>query len=134
MRRKIEMKKEISKTFKEGYNEFILSCKIKNLSPATIKHYDTMVNYIFYKFLDPQTLITNINSKTIDDFILFCRENMRENDNSINTNLRTLRAIFYYFMRLGYMEEFKIHTMRVNKEIIDTYTDEELHILLENQT
>jgi integrase/recombinase XerD len=77
-----------SKTFEKGFDEFILFCKVKNLSPATIKFYESMVKYIFYKFYDSKGLIGDITSETVNDFILFCRESMNENDTTINTNVR----------------------------------------------
>jgi integrase/recombinase XerD len=117
-------------TFEKGFEEFISFCKVKNLSPATIKHYENMVKYIFYKFYDSEGLIGDITSKTVNDFILFCRESMNENDTTVNTNVRALRVVLNYFMKLGYMQEFKIHGVKGTKEIIETYTDAELKILL----
>lgn len=132
MRKKIAMKKQtVEKTFKEGYAEFIIYCKVRNLRPATIKHYDDIVNYTIYKNICEDTIISNITQKTVDNFILFCKENNKQNDVTVNTNLRALRAILYYFMKLGYMKEFKISEIKVNKEIIETYTDAEINILLE---
>lgn len=47
MRQIIQMKKKNNnKTFDQGHDEFILNCRVRNLSPATIKHYDnTYVDY-----------------------------------------------------------------------------------------
>lgn len=131
MRKKLEMnRKTEEKTFEEGYKEFINYCKIRNLRPATIKHYDDITNYTIYHFLTKDFPIKKISSKTVEEFILFCKERKSQNDVTINTNLRALRAILYYFMKLGYMKEFHISEIKVDKEIIETYTDTEISILI----
>lgn len=132
MGRKLEMRKQLAdKTFAEDYAEFINYCKIRNLREATIKHYNDIVTYIIYKNVSPDTIIKDITNKTVDNFIIFCKEQMNQNDVTVNTNLRALRTILYYFMKLGYMKEFKISEIKVNKEIIETYTDAEINLLLE---
>lgn len=132
MRQKIELRKgQTEKTFEEGYKEFINYCRIRNLREATIKHYNNIVNYVVYKYLDKDTSIREVDQKTVENYILFCKDNMHENDVTVNTNLRAFRAILYYFMKLGYMKEFKISEIKVNKDIIETYTDTEINILLE---
>lgn len=131
MRKKIEMNKSnTTKTFDRGYDEFIIYCKARNLSPATIKHYDGSI-LVWYKFLDPKTPINEITHETIQNFILFLKNKMNENDVTMNTNLRSIRAILYYFMKLGYMEKFHIAELKVTREPIETYTDAELKLLLE---
>jgi integrase/recombinase XerD len=131
MREKIEMNKKLSnKTFDQGYDEFINYCKVRNLRPATIKHYDDIINHIWYKFREHKTPFKDITSKTIDEFILFCKTEMNENDVTINTNIRTIRTVCYYFMKLGYMQEFKISEIKADREIIDTYTDSEIKLLI----
>lgn len=131
MRKKIQMNKvNDTKTFAQGYDEFIIYCKARNLSPATIKHYNGSI-IVWYKFFDYKTPIKDITRETVQNFILFMQKKMHENDVTMNTNLRSMRAILYYFMKLGYMEEFKISELKVTKEPIDTYTDAELKILLE---
>ncbi|MBU3176660.1 tyrosine-type recombinase/integrase [Clostridium estertheticum] len=131
MRKKIDMKKKIGcKTFDEGYDEFILNCKVRNLRPTTIKHYDDIVNHIWYKFIDYKTPISGINHQTIQRFVLFCKERMNENDTTINTNLIAMRAIMYYYMRLGYTEEFKVSLIKADRAITETYSEDEIKILL----
>ncbi|MBZ9688257.1 hypothetical protein G9F72_018140 [Clostridium estertheticum] len=40
---KIEMKNNRQKTFDEAYDEFLRYCKVRNLRPATIKHYECIL-------------------------------------------------------------------------------------------
>lgn len=118
------------KRFEEGYEEFLNHCKIKNLRPATIEHYRNIIEYLWYKFYSSDRLIKDITLNTIEEFIMFCRQERKQKDVSINTNLRTMRTVLYYFMRMGYMNEFKIVQIKQDEEIIETYTEEELKILL----
>lgn len=113
----------------EGYDQFIKYCKVRNLRIATLKHYDNTMLSV-YKFIQPKTPINSITSDTVDEFILYCRNQLTIKDVTINTYVRTLRTILYYFMRLGYMKEFKIPNVKFDRHIIETYSDEELKLLL----
>jgi integrase/recombinase XerD len=130
-RKKIELKSTCeAKRFDEGYDEFILNCKVRNLRPTTIKYYDDMVHIWYLFFTDYRKPINEITRDTIDKFILFIREKMNMNDVTINTVVRGIRSILYYFMKLGYMEEFKIPKLKEDREVIQTYSDDELKLLL----
>ncbi|WP_446898141.1 phage integrase SAM-like domain-containing protein [Clostridium sp. LBM24168] len=121
-------KKIIDKTLGEGFNDYILYCKARNLKLAIIHHCKGIIK-IIYKFFKSSMKIKTITPETIQQFILFLKTKTKENEVSIKTSIVTLRAILYYFMRLDYMETFKIHTIKVDKKVIETYTDEELALL-----
>lgn len=125
--KKISMRSSPDLTLDEAFEQFIKMCKLKNLSPKTTETYETHY-YIFKKLIDGQTLVSEINSSIIDDYIIHLKGNIR--DVTINTYLRSLRVFFYYCMKLNYMDEFTIHMLRVTKKIKETYTDAELKILL----
>ncbi|WP_254906550.1 phage integrase SAM-like domain-containing protein [Clostridium tyrobutyricum] len=130
-RERIELAKiKQDKTFQKGFEEFILYCRAKNLRETTIKHYKTIMRHVVYKFFKPTTKIKTITPETIQQFIIFLKTNTKENQTSINTAVITLRVILYYFMKLDYMESFKIHSLKVDKKVIETYTDAELQLLL----
>ena len=71
----------------------------------------------------------NINHETVLNYIEYLQSKDIK-DITINSYLRGLRAILYYLMEQGYIEEFKIRLIRADKEIKDTYSDKELEILL----
>lgn len=116
-------------TFDRGYDEFIFNCRARNLRPATIQFYDNSIRSI-YKFIDPKMLIRDITKATVDSFIIGCQNELDIKDITIHTYLRALKAILYYFMKLGYMEKFHIALIRYDKPLIETYTDEEVKLLL----
>lgn len=130
MRKKMTLTNENSdKTFKDGFKEFLLNCKIKNLSPFTITYYENVVR-IWKRYFDEDNLLCDITLNTINDFILFLKDEMEENDTTINTNITGIRAILYYLMKLGYLEKFAIPKIKADKEIIETYSEKEIGVLL----
>lgn len=117
------------KTFKEGFEEFILNCKARNLREGTIKHYLESYRQII-KYLDEDLLLSDINKKTFENFIIKVKSNKDVNSQTLNTYARDLKTIIYFFMKQEYVKTFKIELPRVDKKPIETYTDEELAILL----
>lgn len=114
------------KNIDNAFRDFIKYCRVKNLSDATITFYENC----FGKFREfYQGDLDGIKSKTIDDYVLYLKST-DITDVSINTYLKGLRAILYYFMKLGYMEEFKITIHQAEKKVKETYTDRELELLL----
>lgn len=51
-------------------------------------------------------------------------------DTTINTYLRAVRAILYYAMEQDYLPRFKLELIKAEKQIKETYTDDELARLL----
>lgn len=116
------------KTIKEAFKEFILHCRIKNLTSASQSYYEVCFG-IFTDFIDGDTKVSNINKDIVNDFILYLR-NKNLADASINSQLVGTRVFLYYCMKLGYIEEFKINKVKAEKTLKETYTDAELNILL----
>jgi integrase/recombinase XerD len=130
MRKKMEMNsKAKEKSFDDGMKDFILNCKVRNLSKHTIYYYGT-VEKLFTKYFNPNQTIESITKSTVDGFIMYIRENTNENFVTQNTMIRGLRAILYFFMKNGWMAEFKISLIKEVKEVIETYSNEEIKVLL----
>lgn len=129
MKKKMIKMNTKDKLFKEGETEFLNWCKIRNLRPATIKHYQDIIDYSWYKFFNYNRPIKDITPEILDDYIVFCKKKSIK-DISINTNIRGIRTVLYFFMSKGYMQEFKIKCIKQDKEIIETYTDSEILILI----
>ncbi len=132
MRRKITINNTTKqKTFEEGFNEFIRYCEVRNLRPASIKTYNDVVYHVWYKFYNKDHLIKDIDKSVFENFIIFLKQKMNEKDISIVSNIKKMRTILNYFFKLEYLKQFKIDVIKVDKDVIETYTDEELKILLE---
>ena len=116
-------------TFEDGFEDFKIYCITKNLSKDTLKHHENVMKTVF-KFVDSNIPIEDINRGTVNQFILDCRSNLNIKDITLNTYVRSLRTILYYFMNMGYIEKFNINAPRFDKQIIPTYSDEDLRKLL----
>ncbi|MEG2811603.1 MAG: tyrosine-type recombinase/integrase [Clostridium sp.] len=114
----------------KALDEFITYCKMRNLRPATISYYETIISGYLYKVLDSKFPTCDITPSTVQDLIFFCRNELNIKDVSINSMLRGTRTIFYYFMKIGYTNKFDIQLIKEDKSIIETYTDEEINVLL----
>ena len=75
--------------------------------------------------------IAEITKPTIDSYILYLKEETEVNDITVNTSLRAVRAIIYYWQSLGYCPTFKIMLIIADKKMKETYSDSELRLLLE---
>lgn len=124
---RIMMNKKVkNKSVKELFKDFIKHCEVKNLSSSTLKYYNECWTE-FRKFYTGE----DINEATINEYILYLRSNPNLNNVSINTRLRGLRTIIYYFIKLGYLDSFKIILPKAEKQLKETYTEQEMKLLLE---
>ena len=127
---KITMSKKSTLTISEAFEMFIRKCKIKNLTDLSISSFEKKMVH-FYEFIDKNEPITTVTSDTVDDYILWLRENTEANDITINSYLRSVRAFLYYCMECNYIPSFKIKLIKAEKKIKETYTDDELMRLLQ---
>ncbi len=126
--KKIEMN-DYRMTFQDGFEDFKIYCITKNLSKDTIIHHQNVINTVF-KFVNPNMLLEDITRLTVNQFILGCKENLTIKDITLNTYVRSLRTVLYYFMNMGYTEKFNINAPKFDRQIILTYSDEDLKKLL----
>ena len=126
---KITMSKKSTLTINDAFELFIRKCKIKNLTDLSISSYEKKMVH-FYEFIDKNEPITTVTKDTVDDYILWLRENTEANDITINSYLRSVRAFLYYCMECNYIPTFKISLIKAEKKIKETYTDDELARLL----
>lgn len=126
---KIKMARQNEITLSEAFERFIRKCKIKNLTPKTIISYKENTSN-FFLFYGADSKVSLITENTIDEYVLWLKENRNCNDSSINSYLRTLRALLYFCMDNEYVTRFKIRLIKAEKKIKETYTNEELEILL----
>jgi integrase/recombinase XerD len=124
------IQRQENKTTQQAFDEFTRYCKIRNLSNHTIFYYERSLEQ-FTKVYPANQPIKDISKDTIEDFILYLRENTNCNSVSINSHLRGIRVFLKYCMELGYLNTFKIELIKAEKKIKETYSDEELQLLLQ---
>lgn len=130
MRKRMRLnEKQNERKLKDGFEEFILNCKIRNLSESTILYYKESYKF-FLTIADENMLISDVTKKTIDKYIIHLKEDTDCNVNSINTRIRGIRSIVYYFAKHNYLRKFEIKLLKAQNEIKEVYTDDELKILL----
>ena len=113
----------------EGLGLFLSKCKSKNLTEKSIISYKNK----FGKFIDfvGNIPVEDVNSRMVDRYIIYCQEMRGMNGVSINSDLRAVRAVFNYLYKEGYVPfKLPISLLKVDKEIKETYTIEELRALL----
>lgn len=125
---KILMKNDEAITFEEGCNLYLLNCKERNLRQATINHYRQSYTQ-FYKYFDRRMPLSEMNESKYTGYVLHLREEL-ENDVSINSYLRDLIATMRFLMNAGHVKPFQMKTIKVDKWTVETYTEEELGLLL----
>lgn len=124
-------KKQDGLTFEEGFEKFLLFCKLKNLRDKTIKDYKENYNR-FLLYLFEQTTVSKImelNQSHVDGYVIYLYDTKMKTT-SINTYLRGLRAILNFYVDNEYCYPVHIHMLKVDKVAKETYTDIELFRLL----
>ena len=117
------------KRFVDGFEEYILDCKARNLWEGTINHYRESIKQI-YKRISPDTPISSLNQRTMKDFYIALRDDPNLNEVSMGTYARDLKTLMRFFMKCGYIPHFEIQLPKADKAPIQTYTDDELKKLL----
>lgn len=125
---KLKMKATKGMTFEEGCNKYLEYCRQRNLRQGTINHYRQ--SYVqFFKFFEPDTPIEGIDEDAYKRYVLHLRSTLN-NDVSINSYLRDFITTMHYLMNEGYIQSYKMQTIKVDKSHIETYNEQELQLLL----
>lgn len=123
------MLKTSTLTFKEGCEKYLDDCRQRNLRDGTIKHYKQSYTQ-FYKYFNPDMPIAELTQEIYNKYVIYLRQTLN-NDISINSYLRDLITTLHFFMNEGYIEYYKMQAIKTDKTNVETYTDDELRILLQ---
>lgn len=126
---KIKMKTEENQSLISAFEAFIRRCKVKNLSDETIQSYRYKIKP-FITYYGEESPVNLINKNTVDSYVLYLERESKANDITINSYLRSLKAFLYYCMEEQGLYPFKIHLIKAEKKLKETYTDDELKRLL----
>ena len=126
--KKMRMLKGASITFAEGCNRYLTDCRLRNLREDTITHYRQSYNQ-FYKYFSPDMPIVEMDAAAYNGYVIHLRETLQK-DVSINSYLRDLITTLHFLMDEGYLEPFKMKSIKVDKTSVDTYSEEDLEKLL----
>lgn len=131
MRDKIVMQFGEDLTLEKAFEEFIQMKTVMNSSPETIKYYNGIFRY-FTEFFGENRLCTDVNERVIIDYLMYIKTHKPNvSQKTVCTYIRGLRAILYFMMKSGYVENFKISLPKTEETIKETYTDNEVKRLIE---
>lgn len=119
-----------SPSIQEAFERFQKRNEVKNLSPETIKYYECYSRQLFAFLGDTTKPVSSIDQETIQNYILHLKAKETVSDVTVNTALRMASGFLYYCMEEGYVEAFKIHLIKADQPIKESYTDGELTRLL----
>ena len=144
VKRKLNKARVYQVELKEAFEDFINEKKSLNKSSATIKSYEGSFDR-FYSYLQEKesenneeksnSIITDgIYAENMTEQVIYMFSNHLLKDevkpSSINHYLREIRSFFYWCMDKELMPRFKIQLIKEEDVIKETYTDEELTLLL----
>lgn len=116
-------------TLTEGMEEFLKNCKVRNLSPYTLRYYEGLFHVMDLFFDNDNFSISEIDEAFVDFFIFFLQE--REiRDTTIASYIKGVRTLLYFFMKKGWVSNFSISVPKADKQLKETYTLGELERLL----
>ena len=122
------MTKELS--LQAVFDKFIAFKKIKNLSVETIQYYEECFKF-FTGYFPADQPCTDITKDICLGYIQHLRDTRPDlKGTTVNAYLRGIRAMLYYAMEQEYLPRFKVELIKAEKEIKETYSDDELARLL----
>lgn len=131
MKEKIMMQFGDDLTLEKAFEEFIQMKTVMNSSPETIKYYNGIFRY-FTEFFGENRLCTEVNERVVIDYLMYIKTHKPDvSEKTVCTYIRGLRAILYFMMKSGYVENFKISLPKTQETIKETYTDNEIKRLIE---
>ena len=92
-------------TINEAFKQYQTYNVARNLSPKTIEYYQDTIER-FLKFYDGKKNCDTITQNTIYEYIAYIRTNCKVKDITINTRLRSVRSMCYYFIKMA-LRRFK---------------------------
>ena len=105
-RQVITMQKSTNLSIDEAFSNFIKKSKIRNLSDKTLNTYHNHYK-VFSELIDNTTPIADVTSDTLDDFIVYLREQRKVNDVTVNTYLSISENTPSIFVLLHGLRIFK---------------------------
>ena len=110
-------------------NEFLYECKIKNLSPRTIKSYQNSNNLMIQWLIDNQNIadIEQVKPTDLKAYIFYKFDNNAK-ETYINGIIKNMRAFFKYAVENEYIANnpvLKVKWAKESKPLIKTFTNKQ---------
>jgi integrase/recombinase XerD len=131
----IQQREELSKGYLEAKEEFFRHCKIKGLSPDTVKFYEKELKGLFRVLVElevPLLDIRTVGTNDIEKWVEYMLEKKRA-VNSINARLRAGRTFFNFCLNKKYVDQnpFEgVSQLKKRHTVGATFTKKQLDKLL----
>lgn len=128
---KIKVKPQLAnKTIEELVDDFYNSCEIQGLSPRTLENYHRSLG-LFVEYLTPQNIIypTELDIQVLEQYIMHLHEKGLK-DTTTNFHIRNIKVFLKWCEERKLIQYFKVKEVKTDAPIKETYTQEELKILL----
>lgn len=118
-------------TFKKALQDFMEEKRANNLSKATLKtyslHIEHFLNSIGYFDMPTSVLAREDWNWWIENM----QEDEEKQDVTISSYARSVKAFMYWLMENEYSNSFNLKIPKYQKKIKQTYSDEEMRVLME---
>lgn len=111
----------------QDMDNYITHCKVRGMSPHTIDNYTTILKGFITWLGDVPT--SSITTDTINRFVIYCRDERKNNNTSIKDKLKVLKTFFKYCD-----VNVALPSIQAEKNFKTPYTEEEIKKLLEKPT
>ena len=130
---KIKNQPETS-TLESALENFDNSCEVRGLSPRTIENYQRVLDD-FYHFLTSNSIIylKDLDIQVLENYIKNLQDR-KYKPTSINFYIRNVRVFLKWCEDRGLLPRIKLKEVKVDTPIKETYTQEELRVLLRKPT
>ena len=128
MGRKLRMNEHFGQAVTEVYQDFILAKTAESVSDVTVRNYHQHFHNIS-KYLDIEQPMAALSKRDLERMVCEMRAAGLAH-NSISTYVRVLRTFLNWCQREG-RANLTIPNMKDKETVKETYTDEELSLLLQ---
>ena len=115
---------------KDAGEMFLKDRRLSGLREPSVLAYKYRIDKM-QRYFGEKTPIDTINRMRWQQWIEYLTDTEKLSPEGINATIRHGRAFLYWCMEEGMLSPYKIHTIKTDKKIKETYTHEELDRLLE---
>ena len=102
------------------------------VEPTTLDVHIDVINKL--KVYAPELKFAEINEDLVDRYKVYLKKKLKNNDNTINKNLATLKKYFRKAIKAGYLNVDPFENIKISRKCIGKFTfltEEELHTMIE---
>ncbi|WP_303966475.1 tyrosine-type recombinase/integrase [Sporosarcina ureae] len=131
----VQREEKTSQDFQKASEEFFKHCKIKGLSPDTVKFYNKELKGLTRAFADMEVLMDDVRTIKADDIENWIEYMMERNRavSSINARMRAGRTFMNFCMKKSYIDKNpfdEVAQLKVRHTVGATFTKRQLEKLL----